>query len=86
MRAHHLKNGRTRFYYGHHSADFANPDNLGDDDLFTAVRLEAMKDRATLEQFAEDQNLDPLKVETAKTYARIHNQTKRLRKLLGGHI
>lgn len=87
MKTHHLKNGSTRFFYGHHSADFAPPrPGMTDDELLAHVRAEAKLDRPTVEDFARANNLDTLAPSTTADFARIHKQTKRLRALLGGRI
>jgi hypothetical protein len=87
MRTHHLRNGKTRFFYGYHSADFTPPrPDMTDDELLTHVRNEAKSDRPTVEEFAEANNLDPLAPSTSAEFTRIKKQTKRLRALLGGRI
>lgn len=87
MRTHHLKNGRTRFHYGYHSADFTPPRaGMTDDEVLAHVRAEAQKDRPTVEEFAEASNLDPLSPSTSAEFTRIKKQTKRIRALLGGRI
>lgn len=86
MKAYHRKNNIIQFETDNRSAQFPNPENLTPDELLARLRTEASTDRPTFEEWAAAAHEDPLSIEAGQRYRRLHRQTQRLRKLLGGSI